>query len=320
MNKTRQITEAGLFAALIAIMIVGAYYLPIIGGVLAFLLPVPVIVLTMKNKPLYVFVAGVIASLISGAIISIINGLTLGGLALIIGLPMGLAIKNKKSNLMTLFVGTVSAAIGLFIIFTLLEFVFGVSFISVIEDSFRVSMDLQSSLGAAASDLGVDTTASLDELQKAMDQLLYITQLVMPALMIAMAMLYSAINLLVSHQVLKRMKIDHLPLGTFDTFRYPKHLAYGSMGMLFLAYIISYLGYVDSELLMSNLMYLFITVFSVQGYALLYAFFKKRTGKSMSIILLVLLTLFGFTQFIAFLGFFDVMMDLRRLDIKIKKD
>lgn len=189
-----------------------------------------------------------------------------------------------------------------------------------IEESFKMSMDIQTGLTSAVESLGVDSQTSLVEAQKLMDNMLYLMKLVMPALMMVMAMFYSAANLVLSHQILKRLNIDRVPLGTFDQFRYPKHLAYGSLGMMLLAFLLGYFKVVDAQLITANFAYLFMVLFSVQGMSLIYYWMKKRTGKASGIVLIILLGFLGFIQYIAFLGFFDVLMDIRKFDIKKKSE
>jgi len=43
---------------------------------------------------------------------------------------------------------------------------------------------------------------------------------------------------------------------------------------------------------------------------------KKRTGKASGFVLIVLLVFLGMIQYIAFLGFFDVLMDVRKSEKK----
>ncbi len=318
LNKTRQIIEAGIFAALLSVLIIGTFYIPVLGSVAALFLPVPIIILTMKNKPLYVFLAAITAISISGLAITFISSLALGGVALLVGLPMGISMKKKNNNLVTLLTGSIGAAVGFITVFLVIQWLTGFTMIDIVEDSFKMSLDIQSSINSAADGLGVNSSVSMEEIQKMFDQTLYMMKLIMPAIILIMSFFYSAVNQAFSVQVMKRMNIDHVALGHFDEFKYPKHLAYGSMGMMVLAYLIGYLGYADSELLTANFTYLFLMVFSIQGMSLIYYYMKKRSGKGLGITVIVILLLFGFMQYISFLGFFDVMIDLRKIDKKPK--
>lgn len=313
MNKTREIAEAGLFAALIAIMIIGAYFVPLAGSLITMFLPLPIIVLTMKNKVVNVVFAAIVGIVVSGMFITFVGSVPLGGIALMVGLPIGLAMRYKQKTLVTILVGTVFGTAAFIAIFALIEQFTGVSLFQIIEESFKLSAEMQGELTAI---LGAESTTATADAQKLLSDMLYLIKLIMPAFMIVFSMFYAMLNVVMAHQILKRLRIDHIPLGRFEDFSYPKHLAYGSMGMLVLSYIVGAMGLVDLELITTNFAFLFTNIFVVQGFAVIYFFMKGRVGKVTSIVIIVLLSVFGLMQYISFLGFFDVLMDLRKPRIK----
>lgn len=320
MNNTKQITEAGLFAAIIAVMIIGSFYIPVIGSVMGLFLPVPVVILTVKNRPILVVASTVVAIILSGFVVSILSSMTMGLTALLVGLPLGYAIKKKMSNMIALLIGTIGAAISFLVVFEILEITTGITLLQTIEESFTMSMDIQDGLTSAVERLGVNTTGSLEEAQKLLDEMLRLMKLILPAMMLMFSMFYTAANLVLSHQVLKRLRLEHIPIGPFENFKYPKHVAYGSVGMIFLSYFIGLSGLVDSELLSANFAYIFMTVFSINGMAVIFYYLKRRMGKVPAVLMIVLLLIIGLMNYIAFLGFFDVVMDLRKLEKTDKTD
>ena len=64
LNKTKEITEAGLFAALLVVIITGVFYIPLLGGIMMLFVPVPIVILTMRVKPLYVTASTAVAILL----------------------------------------------------------------------------------------------------------------------------------------------------------------------------------------------------------------------------------------------------------------
>lgn len=321
MNKTKEITEAGLFAALLVVVITGVYYIPLLGGILLMFAPVTIVILTMRVKPLYVATSTAVGILLAGMLITIPSSVAIGAFAFCIGMPIGLGLKQRYNGLTIFFMGTVGAAIGFFISLELVELVTGISFIGLLEESFPVSMDIQAQMSAMFEDLGVKNSYSAEEFKKVLDEGLFALKLLFPSLIIMSSMIYSIINLLMSVQILKRLKIEHNPLGKFESFRYPKHVAYGSMGMMLLIFVMGTLKFVDSQLITANFLYIFQMVFAVEGASLIYYFIKNRSGKGMAIVVIVLVFLMGMAQLVAYLGFFDVMMDLRKIDrVKQNKD
>lgn len=313
MNKTREIAEAGLFAALIALMIIGAYFVPLAGSLITMFLPLPIIVLTMKNRIVNVVFAALVGIIVSGIFITFIGSIPLGGIALLVGLPIGLAMRNKQKTLVTILIGTVFGTVAFVAIFALIEQFTGISLLQIIEESFSLSAEMQGELSAI---LGADSTTAAADAQKLLSDMLYLIKLIMPAFMMVFAMFYAMINVVMAHQILKRLRIEHTPLGRFEDFTYPKHLAYGSMGMLILSYVVGAMGLVDLELITTNFAFLFTNIFVIQGFAVIYFYMKGKVGKATSIVIIVLLSVFGLMQYISFLGFFDVLMELRKPRIK----
>ncbi len=314
MNRTKQITEAGLFSAILVVFIVGSFYIPFIGGILTLFLPLSVIVLASRNKISNVVVSAIVAGLISSAIVTLVYGLSMAAIALFVGLPIGEMIKRSKQPLQTVLVGGVGAIIVFFIFFFALEWTTGISLMDEIEHTFQLSMNLQGSMGTALEGIGVENAGeTMAQSQQTLEDMLYLMRLILPSVLIIFSMFFSLVNMAMAHQILKRMHIDYVPFGSFAEFSYPRHLAYGSAGMVILAYIIGRLGWVDATLLTSNFMYLFLMLFGFQGLAVLYFYLQKFFGKISARVMLVAFFLLGGFQYVALFGFMDVLFNFRKL-------
>lgn len=313
MNRTREITEAGLFAAILVLFIVGSFYIPILGNVMVFFLPLPIVILTMKNKIVNALIAAVIAGLISSTLVTVVYGLSMAAVAIGVGLPLGWMMKKKQPALNVVLIGGLGALVAFFLFFLLLDLTTGVSITEEIERSFTMSMDFQESFGQTMENLGAENVSETFEQSKAtLEEMLYLMGLILPSLLIVFSMFYTLINMLMAHQILKRLRIDHRPLGSFANFTYPKHLAYGSAGMIVLAYLVGSTGWVDPVLLTANFSYLFFMIFAVQGSALIYFFMNKYFNKGLSRLMLAIILFIGGFQYIAFIGFFDVIFNIRK--------
>lgn len=324
MKNTRQITEAGLFAAILVIFIVGSFYIPVVGTVLFFLAPLPIIILSIRNTIVNVIVSGIVGALLSSLLVSFTVGLSLGMLALCIGLPMGLAIKRFESPLKAMAIGTLGAFVALILTLGLMNFIMGISVDQTIEEMFSMSKDIQTEIDKTIESYSTTLSpeqqtqikTALGDSTKTMDNLMEMVKLLMPASLLLMSASFAASNYWVSILFLKRLKIAHRPLGAFKTFSYPKHVAYGSAGMLMGAYILGAMGVVDMTTAMLNFIYLFIMIFYVQGLAVGYFFLRRSISKGVSVTILVALSLLGLINYIALIGFMDVMLDVRRLQPK----
>ena len=316
LNKTKQLTEAGIFSVIIAIGMILMFYLPIGQTLLAMMIPLPVIIASVRNESKYTVLSVVVASFVAGFLVTFMASFTLGVFIFSVGYPLGLAIKRRASNLRTVLIGTLGVIIGLLLMMSVTELLTGISLQEALDEMFQLSREMQSELLGVTGNLGDASDESVETINKTFDLLEKMLKMLMPAIIIVFSMILASINLVLSKQILKKMRIDHVPLGAFEDFRYPRHLAYGSAAMLILSYVIGMTGFMDVEMLLSNLVYLFTMMFAVQGAAVLYALIKKRLGKFVSIVFIVLFAVFGMLQYIALFGFFDVLIDIRKLSSK----
>ncbi len=324
MKSTRQITEAGLFAGILVIFIVGSFYIPVIGTALYFLAPLPIIILSIRNTPINVIVSGIVASLLSSLLVSFVVGLSMGALALCIGLPMGLAIKRFESPLKAMAIGALGALIALILSLGMMNFILGVSIDQTIDEIFSFSKEFQTEMdqtiesysATLSPDQQEQVKTALKDSADTMDNMMEMVKLLLPASLFLMSAMFAGLNYLVSIPVLKRLKIAHRPLGSFKNFSYPLHMAYGSAAMLFGAYVLGTMGIVDMTTVMLNFIYLFVMVFYVQGLAVGYFFLRRSMAKGLSVTILVAVSLLGLINYIALIGFMDVILDVRRLQPK----
>jgi uncharacterized protein YybS (DUF2232 family) len=313
LNRTRQITEAGLFAAIMIILMIGSYYIPVIGTLLFFIMPLPVIILTIRNTLPNTIVATIVATLISSAMVTIVVGIGNGALALFVGLPLGYCFKRKDSTLKSIALGGIGALAAYLVILGAAQGFLGLSITEQLDQMFDISGTMQTEMNTIFGALNNDAlNASMAETQTILENMQHMIKLIFPSALIIFSMVYSAINYLFARPILTRLRIAVRPIGSFASFSYPKHMAFGGGMMLILAYLVGYLGIADPELVFTNFLYLFLMVFSIQGLSLLYYFLLKFMPRGFAIAMIVFLTLSQFLYYISIIGFFDVMINFRK--------
>jgi len=312
-NRTKQVVEAGLFAAIMVLLMVGSFYLPIIGMLIFFVIPLPVIILTIRNTLPNVIVATVVATMIASAMVTIVYGVGIGVLALTVGLPLGIAFKNKFFATKSIALGGFGALIGFFLVIVVMQSLMGLSIYDQLDEMFEMSSEMQQQM---TSVLGTLNNTSVDDsiAQTALlwDNMKYMMKLIFPSAMILFSIVYSLGNYLFARPILKRLNISVVPMGSFKDFSYPKHMAYGSGLILILAYIVGIAGLADPELVFTNFLYLFLMVFSVQGLALIYFFLLRYMPRGIAIVLLVIFGMSSVLQYISLIGFLDVIIGIRK--------
>lgn len=312
MNRTKQMVEASLIAALLVILMIGSYYMPFLSTLFYIIMPLPVIILMIRNTLPNAVVVVVVSTLISAAAITIIGAVTNGLLALFVGIPLGFGLKHKYEPLKCIGIGGLGALLAHIIIFVIIQFFMGISPVEQIQEMFNISSAMQSEMNSLMSNLNNESlNASLEETEAILSNMAYYVQLILPAAVILFSMVYSAINYLFVRPVLSRLRISVPPLGTFDNFRYPKHMGFGGGFMLVMAYFVAALNILDPQLILANFVYLFSMVFLVQGLALAYYYLKRLMPRGFAIACVVFLLLSQFSYYIALIGFIDVIIDFR---------
>lgn len=297
------------------LFMIGTFYIPVLGSLMAIFLPLPVMVLTIKNRVPYVIVATLVASLLAGMLITIISSFGMGVMALMVGLPLGLGIKHKKEGFFTVIFGAMGAMIGFYVTFSLLELITGIGLYETIDLTLRESFEMQRTMLTASSALSPENVAmALEQVERTTEQLLTMLALLFPSIMLLMSVMYAWINYAFAPKVLRRLRLESPESKPFSEFTYPRHFAYGASGMLALAWLLGALKLIDPILIMSNFSYLFHMIFLIQALAVIYAYFKKKMQKGPSVLLTVLVVAFIPFQFLSFLGFFDVLFNFRKLN------
>ncbi len=315
LNRTKELVEASLLAAIMVVMIVAGHFVPLIGIFAVLFIPLPIIILAFKNKLSYTIIAGIIATLISSAIVTPIVGLLSGAIALLTGVPMGLLMKRKEGALKTVVLSGLGALLAsLFILVVGTRVIFGSNMTDYVNQMFTLPATFEQDMMAVGQLMNnPDQMAeSIQKTMQLMDQMKYLMNLLFPALLIVSGMMISGVNYAFSRLVFKKLRLPLNPVGSFKDFTYPRHVGYGSFIMLILAYIVGYLGVVDMQLITSNFLYLFLVVFAIQGLAALYYYLLKVVPKGGAIAIIVVLLLIGFLQYISLLGIFDLMIGLRK--------
>ncbi len=115
--KTSSLVEAGLIVSLMIVLIMFSLYLPVIGILTTFLLPIPIAVLYLRQDYkitlLSIIVTGIITTMMQDPLTAVIITISFG----IIGFLLGYCIKNKKSIFTTIIIIALGFLISIIIVF-----------------------------------------------------------------------------------------------------------------------------------------------------------------------------------------------------------
>ncbi len=305
MKKAHVLTEGAVLLALYLVLMLFARYVPIIGTIVLFVLPLPFIIFTIRHGIRLTFLlifAGSILSVLFGSIFSIITAVTYG----LSGLIMGY-FYNKKQTLGVLVGGSLAYTCSIIVTYIGAKFIMKIDFI---HDSITM---MEQSIEQSKSMLESFTTdeqlsGQFDQLEQALEMMV---QLV-PTIFITLGVVSAVITHLLASPILRRLRFDLAPLKPFHDWKLPRSIVWYYL-------IVSILLMVnldtDTFLFTAVLNLYFILQFFVllQGYSFIFYYsFIKGWSKAIPILILIGSFLIPiFLYLIRILGIIDLGFPLR---------
>ncbi|MFB5088819.1 DUF2232 domain-containing protein [Psychrobacillus sp. PGGUH221] len=301
-NQTSYLTYGAMMIALFAILLAMSVYIPFLGFITSFIVPLPIAWFSAKFErkyAVYVTLIGLAISFIIGGIFGFIFALIVAPLGLIIGD----SIRNHKSKLYLLMTS------GIFLLLmTAVQYIISILIlnINILEQFFEGIEIYYEQVG--------NIMASVGQLPKNYDEMvaqsLQLVQTMMPsyfiATMFATAFIYLSINL----PLLRKLKIKVPKFPKFMHFKLPKAVLWYYLIVSILTLIISYeigsFGYMATV----NAMFILRALLFLQGVSLIHYYFHLQGYPRWTAILGTFLAIPLFT-FTIILGVFDLGFNLR---------
>ncbi|MCK8824552.1 YybS family protein [Fuchsiella alkaliacetigena] len=295
--ETQSLVEGALISALTVVLALLAFLLPIVGTFMTLLLPIPIIVLSVRRGTKISILSTVLTALILGMIINptlVLVTLTTFGL---IGVVLGAAFEEEFTPLKLI----ISSAV-VFLISTVLTF--GISFyllnfnpLSLAAEAMEQTLDLYRNLGIDGS-----TIEDLEAIFANAEDLIRVT---LPALLIVSSTILGYINYYISYVVLQKLDYNYQAPPAFVEWRFPKYLFWGYLGGLI--FIGTSIG--------QNIYIVFQFIFLIQGLAVIAHYLNKfNIASKLQKLILALLIILPIGHFISILGALDVWFDYRKLE------
>lgn len=314
-NSTRSIVEAGLMSAMVLVLMLLNAYVPVLGYMGLFILPLPITMLVVRQN-LKVASISVVASAI--LISFILNPITAVGTLLrygLAGLTLGYCIKSNKNAVVSIAIQSVAIIIGtiidasLYIYLTLNSTLYKVAEMNVnmMKEAIETSKNLYKSIG-------VDIQSN--PLFKAMEvfnvDMLF---LMIPAILIMSAFMMSYINYVITKQIFKKMKIELAALPKFNYWYFDNRLTAVIIIIACLGIILGTSGVKAGEYITATAIFVLQMIFLIIGVSVLTFFLRDRFKVPKALLVVIILfTIGSFGYFYAILGFTDSIMDMRGLD------
>jgi uncharacterized protein YybS (DUF2232 family) len=311
-KNTRRLTEGAILLAIFAVLLLITLYVPLLGIISVWFLPLPFIYFSWKYdwKNMIVFlIAALMISLIVGSLFAIpltlLHGTT--------GMTLGYLVQKNKSRMMMLVAATLVLLTNVLIQYGAAVVLFDFNFIkeatTLMKKSFDTSVQLLNSVGKEND---------AEKLKNQVGEMLSLIQILLPSLLVVSTFIIAFFIQLINFSLLKRFGLKVTHWKPFRELSLPKSILWYYLFTVILSLILnpeegSYL-----HTALWNLAYILQILLVVQGLSLVFFISHlKKLPKSFPIVATVLTLLLPLVLYIIrILGIIDLGFELRKRLVK----
>ncbi|PGN54005.1 hypothetical protein CN961_25580 [Bacillus thuringiensis] len=306
MKQTKFITEGAALLAIYAILLLISMYVPILGTVVTFALPLPFILLTIRYKlsnVLVIFVVALFVTVIVSQPMNLVKTIMFG----LIGIVLGYTYKTRKKPVEILIAGTLAYLIGFVLIYVASIKFFNIDIMKQMQSMFSESMVQSEKIVSA---IGMLISKEQKELLTQMNDIL---QLLFPSILVLVSVCFSWITVIISGSVLKKLKHDIIPWPKFKDLQLPKSIVWYYVIFILLATFIKVDPTSYLHMVFSNLYVIFALLLVLQGLTFIsFLAYRKGFTKGVPIIsFIVCMFIPMLFPLVTILGIIDLGISLR---------
>ncbi|QOR66645.1 YybS family protein [Cytobacillus suaedae] len=280
MKKTKQLTEGAILIALYIIILLLFLYIPLIGILVLFLLPLPFIIYTIRNglkNSIIFFIAALVVSFIIGTLMALPMTFMFGSS----GIVLGYLIEKQKGRYALLLGGTVAFLLNIALLYIITVSLLNINLmeetITMTRETLETSNELLTLVGQESNE------QALKQFEDAMKIFPYL----LPSTFLMIAFIFSFFTQLFSIPFLKRLKVTIESWPPFRELRLPRSLLWYYlivMLLMFIEFEVGTFGYTA----VINLFYILQLLMMVQGFSFVFYYcFQKGISKAVPILILV---------------------------------
>ncbi|MGE6592554.1 YybS family protein [Bacillus mycoides] len=258
MKNTKFITEGAALLAIYAMLLLISMYVPILGTVVTFALPLPFILLTIRyrlSNAFIVFTAALFITVIVSQPMNLVKTTMFG----LIGIVLGYMYKKRKKPVETLMAGTLAYLIGIMLIYVASIKFFNIDLMKQMQNMFNESMAQSEKIVTAA---GMPISKEQKELFAQFNDVL---QTLFPSLLVMVSVCFSWITVMISGSVLRKLKHDVIPWPKFKDIQLPKSIVWYYVIFILLSTFIKVEPTSYLHMVFSNLYAIFALLLVLQG-------------------------------------------------------
>lgn len=258
MKNTKFITEGAALLAIYAMLLLISMYVPILGTVVTFALPLPFILLTIRYKisnAFVIFTAALFITVIVSQPMNLVKTTMFG----LIGIVLGYMYKKQKKPVEILMGGTLAYLIGIMLIYVASIKFFNIDLMKQMQNMFNESMAQSEKIVNAA---GMPISKEQKELFAQFNDVL---QTLFPSLLVMVSVCFSWITVMISGSVLRKLKHDVIHWPKFKDIQLPKSIVWYYVIFILLSTFIKVEPTSYLHMVFSNLYVIFALLLVLQG-------------------------------------------------------
>ncbi|HDR7913251.1 YybS family protein [Bacillus wiedmannii] len=258
MKNTKFITEGAALLAIYAMLLLISMYVPILGTVVTFALPLPFILLTIRyrlSNAFVIFTAALFITVIVSQPMNLVKTTMFG----LIGIVLGYMYKKRKRPVEILMAGTLAYLIGIMLIYVASIKFFNIDLMKQMQNMFNESMAQSEKIVNAA---GMPISKEQKELFSQFNDVL---QTLFPSLLVMVSVCLSWITVMISGSVLRKLKHDVIPWPKFKDIQIPKSIVWYYVIFILLSTFIKVEPTSYLHMVFSNLYVIFALLLVLQG-------------------------------------------------------
>ncbi|MCU5705591.1 YybS family protein [Bacillus wiedmannii] len=258
MKNTKFITEGAALLAIYAMLLLISMYVPILGTVVTFALPLPFILLTIRyrlSNAFVIFTAALFITVIVSQPMNLVKTTMFG----LIGIVLGYMYKKQKKPVEILMAGTLAYLIGIMLIYVASIKFFNIDLMKQMQNMLNESMAQSEKIVTAA---GMPISKEQKELFAQFNDVL---QTLFPSLLVMVSVCFSWITIMISGSVLRKLKHDVITWPKFKDIQLPKSIVWYYVIFILLSTFIKVEPTSYLHMVFSNLYVIFALLLVLQG-------------------------------------------------------
>lgn len=307
MYRTNAVAQAGIAAALTVVLSLAGWYIPILSGIIFFLIPIPIIYMALKNGIKWSLIVTIGMFILDTIFMGISTSIFIVSIFGFLGVIIGGGYRYKIKPLYILLLGGISVLGGLIICDLLAMYILGGE--TMILGGAMIN-EIESGMKAILPEI-----YSGENLVKATNQMQLIIENMRKTIPVAIAgasLFYALFAMTISSIIFRKMGIKDLPkIPPFEKWNMPVYLVYAYLLMLTMQWILPKNDW--SEMLLYNLTPICTISFYIQGLSCVWwSHHKYPIMRKLRLIILILSLIIPILQLgIILIGLMDMTLKYR---------